>query len=195
IKAGDSAGTGMILTSDGEVLTNGHVVQDGPRTVKVQMFGESTYRDADILGIDPANRGDLALLKIRNVGALPTVELGNSDALQVGDDVIAIGNALALPGGPSVTRGIVSALGRSLGSHDGLIQTDTAINPGNSGGPLVNGAGQVVGINTLVIQQASADESAQNLGFAIAINTVKPELDDLRKGGIVSASQAFLGIG
>ena len=191
---GNSAGTGMVLTSEGEVLTNGHVVQDA-RTVKVQLFGESTYRDADILGIDPANRGDLALLKIHGASGLPTVELGDSDALQVGDDVIAIGNALALPGGPSVTRGIVSALGRTLQSHDGLIQTDAAINPGNSGGPLVNGAGQVVGINTAVLE-GNGSEPAQNVGFAIAINTAKPEIETLRNagGGIISSTQPFLGI-
>jgi S1-C subfamily serine protease len=195
IRAGNSAGTGMVLTPDGEVLTNAHVVEGATNPVKVTLFNEKSARDADVVGMDPSTRGDLALLRIRNASGLPTVQLGDSDKLQVGDDVVAIGNALALPGGPTVTKGIVSALGRSLGSHDGLIQTDTAINPGNSGGPLVNSAGEVVGVNTLVIQQASADETAQNLGFAIAVNTVKPELDDLRKGGTVNASQAFLGIG
>jgi len=193
ISTGQAAGTGMILTADGEVLTNAHVVE-GARSVRVTLFKESKARDADLLGADQA--GDLALVKIRNASGLPTVELGDSDKLEVGDDVVAIGNALNLPGGPSVTKGIVSAKDRTLGTHEGLIQTDTAINPGNSGGPLVNGDGQVVGINTAVIQQATADEAAQNIGFAIAINTAKPDFDSLRKGGQGSGGSggAFLGV-
>jgi S1-C subfamily serine protease len=161
--------------------------------VQVTLFGESSPRNADIIGIDPETAGDLALLKIQNASGLPTVQLGDSDAMQVGDDVIAIGNALALPGGPSVTRGIVSALGRSIGSHDGMIQTDAAINPGNSGGPLVNGSGLVIGVNTEVLT-GSGDQPAQNLGFAIASNTVKSELDALRNAGGGVISQPFLGI-
>jgi putative serine protease PepD len=126
---------------------------------------------------------DLAILKIAGVSGLPTVQLGNSSSLQVGDGVIAIGNALGLGGSPTVTEGIVSALnrtvpgGRTSTTLSGLVQTDAAINPGNSGGPLVNSSGQVVGINTEVSTQG------QNIGFAIAIDQVKPLLPLLEKGG------------
>src|SRR5581483_9146983 len=138
------------------------------------------------------------LVKIRNASGLATVKLGDSDKLRVGDDVVAIGNALALPGGSTVTEGIVSALGRSISdpseSLSNLIQTDAAINPGNSGGPLVNSAGEVIGMNTAVIQGTpGGDAIAQNIGFAIAANTFKQTLAQLRKGGPAAAS-AFMGV-
>lgn len=171
------AGTGVILTSDGEVLTNAHVV-DGATSIEVTLSGESQARRADLVGIDSTN--DLALLKIRGASNLPTAELGSSAALRVGDDVVAIGNALALDGGLTVTDGIVSAVNRTISDRtihlEGLIQTDAAINSGNSGGPLVNGAGQVVGINTVVAGDA------QNIGFAIAIDQAKPVIEQLRTG-------------
>ncbi|MGH9223696.1 MAG: S1C family serine protease [Acidimicrobiales bacterium] len=189
------AGTGMVLTADGEVLTNAHVVA-GATTIEVRLSGESSFRAADLVGANSAE--DLALLKIRNASGLKTVELGKSGDLKVGDDVIAIGNALNLQGGLTVTEGIVSALNRSISDAnenlDGLIQTDAAINPGNSGGPLVNAAGQVVGINTAV-----AGDS-QNIGFAIAIDGAKPLVDRLRSGGTAggattpAATQGYLGI-
>jgi S1-C subfamily serine protease len=189
------AGTGMIISADGEVLTNKHVVPDGTQSIKVTLDGERDARDADVVG--RSNATDVALVKIRNAKNLPTVKLGDSDKLAVGDDVVAIGNALALPGGPTVTAGIVSALGRELEADNGtignLIQTDAAINPGNSGGPLVNAAGEVVGINTAVIQSAGG-EAAQNIGFAIAINTLKPEIADIRAGRAKAASTAYLGV-
>ncbi|MDE0804665.1 MAG: trypsin-like peptidase domain-containing protein, partial [Acidimicrobiales bacterium] len=120
-------------------------------------------------------------------------ELGSSDALQVGSEVIAIGNALNLGGRPTVTLGIVSALNRRLEAEgislEGLIQTDAAINPGNSGGPLVNAAGQVVGVNTAIIGDA------QSIGFAIAIDQVKPLIEEIRAGGgEVRGDQPFLGV-
>jgi serine protease Do len=115
--------------------------------------------------------------------------------MHVGDPVVAIGNALDLPGGPTVTEGIVSAVGRPLtgGTENlyNLIQTDAAINPGNSGGPLVNAAGQVIGMNTAVIDQANDTQSAENLGFAIAVNTIKPIVTQLQSG---HNSKAFLGV-
>jgi serine protease Do len=183
------AGTGVVLTPDGEVLTNAHVVQ-GATTIEVRLAGEQNFRPADLVG---ANSGeDLALLKIRNASGLETVELGSSSALKVGDGVIAIGNALDLQGGLTVTQGIVSALNRSISDSSdrltGLIQTDAAINPGNSGGPLVNAAGQVVGINTAVAGDA------QNIGFAIAIDTAKPILERLRGGPGATGPQGYLGI-
>ncbi|MFP5319105.1 MAG: S1C family serine protease [Acidimicrobiia bacterium] len=171
------AGTGVILTSDGEVLTNAHVVE-GATSVEVTLSGESQARRADLVGIDSSN--DLALLKIRSASDLPTAELGSSADLRVGDDVVAIGNALALDGGLTVTEGIVSAVNRTISDRtihlEGLVQTDAAINSGNSGGPLVNAAGQVVGINTVVAGDA------QNIGFAIAIDRAKPVIDQLRSG-------------
>ena len=188
------AGTGMILTPDGDVLTNNHVVE-GARTIKVTLFNEKDARDADLVGRDPS--ADMALVKIRDVSGLPTVKLGQSSKLRVGDDVVAIGNALALPGGPSVTLGIVSALDRAIDAvteHlDGLIQTDAAINPGNSGGPLVNSDGEVVGMNTAVAGSAG-DVQAQNIGFAIAIDAVKPRLDSLRGAGGKAVATAFFGV-
>ena len=182
---GRGAGTGMILTPDGEVLTNAHVV-NGATRIRVTLFGENESRDADLIGGDAG--ADLAIVKIRNASGLPTVELGSSQAAEVGDDVVAIGNALALPGGPTVTTGIISAKDRSLEGLDGLIQTDTAINQGNSGGPLVNAAAQVIGVNTAVIRGG-----AEGIGFSIAIDNAKPVIDDLRAGR-AATSGAFLGV-
>jgi S1-C subfamily serine protease len=188
------AGTGMIITPDGDVLTNAHVVK-GATTIEVTLFNEKDPRPADLVGADPG--ADVAVIKIRDAKNLPTVRLGKSGDMRVGDDVLAIGNALALPGGPSVTEGIVSAKDRSIGDADiqldGLIQTDAAINPGNSGGPLVNAAGEVVGMNTAVIQ-STGQALAQNIGFAIAIDNIKPLIDRLKKAGGVIASRAFIGV-
>ena len=182
----------MILTADGQVLTNYHVYR-GQLSIKVTLFNETTPRPATVKGFDKAN--DVALLQITGASGLPTVHLGDSDNLQVGDDVVAVGNALNLAGGPTVTEGIVSAKGRSVDptAPQNLIQTDAAINPGNSGGPLVNANGQVVGMNTLVIQQANSQEAAQNLGFAIPVNNIKPLVPDLAKG--VQRAPAYLGVG
>jgi S1-C subfamily serine protease len=193
--AGAAAGTGMILTPDGEVLTNFHVIANAS-SIRVSLYSQASPLSASVLGADQTN--DVALLKLSGVQGLPTVVLGDSSKLQVGDDVVAIGNALNLPGGPTVTEGIVSATDRNLSVDDPtapnlpLIQTDAAINPGNSGGPLVNSQGQVVGMNTLVIQQANAQEAAQNLGFSIAVNTIKPLLPDLAKG--ITHAPAYLGL-
>jgi S1-C subfamily serine protease len=178
----EGAGTGIVVSPDGEVLTNAHVVADAG-TVEVVLFGETEPRRADLVGADRA--ADVALLRIRDVSNLPTVELGESAKLRVGDSVVAIGNALALPGRPTVTSGIVSALDRSIETLDGLIQTDAAINPGNSGGPLANADGKVIGINTAVIRG-----NAEGIGFAIAIDRVKIIADQLREG----RGSAFLGV-
>jgi S1-C subfamily serine protease len=185
------AGTGVVLTPDGEVLTNAHVVA-GATNIRVNLAGESQARTATLVAADSSK--DVALLKINGASNLKTVDLGSSGDLRVGDDVVAIGNALDLKGGFTVTRGIVSALNRSIDAQDGvqlsgLIQTDAAINPGNSGGPLVNAGGQVVGINTAVEGQA------QNIGFAIAIDTIKPMLERLRAGQSTTATpRAYLGV-
>ena len=187
------AGSGAILTADGEVLTNAHVVE-GARTIQVTLNGEKEGRPADLVGMDPSN--DVALLKIRNASGLPTAVLGSSADLRVGDSVLAIGNALNLGATPTVTEGIVSALNRSIdapgASLTGLIQTDAAINPGNSGGPLVDAQGRVVGVDTAVAGDA------QNIGFALAIDNVKPIIESLRAGkgtsSTVAGQQAFLGV-
>ncbi len=189
------AGSGMLLAPSGEILTNAHVVS-GATSIKVTLDGETEARDADLLGADAS--ADVAIIKLRDTRDLQgrPVRLGSSKDLKVGDSVVAIGNALSLRGGPTVTLGIVSALERSLGGNDqhlsGLIQTDAAINPGNSGGPLVNANGEVVGINTAVIQ-STGRSLAQNIGFAIAIDTVKPMLERLSKGQS-GGPQGFLGV-
>lgn len=184
-----AAGTGMIVTSNGEVLTNDHVVA-GATTTTVTLFGQTTPRPAHVIGTDPTQ--DLALVQIDNASNLPTVTLGDSAKTLVGDSVLAIGNALALAGGLSVTQGIVSAENRSLSAQTdtgqtenltGLLQTDAAINPGNSGGPLVNSQAQVIGMNTAVASSSSGNAPAQNIGFAIAIDSVKARLAELRNGG------------
>ena len=189
------AGTGMVLTADGDVLTNAHVVEAATR-IDVKVGTDDRTYQAVVVGSDPS--ADIALLKIQGASGLPTVTLGRSSELQVGDEVVAIGHALALPGGPTVTTGIVSALDRTLGVGpdrlEHLIQTDAAINPGNSGGPLVNAAGEVVGMNTAVIQQARTGTEAQNIGFAIASDTIRPVVEDLRQGGTPVRTRAFLGV-
>jgi S1-C subfamily serine protease len=182
----EGAGTGMVVSPDGEVLTNAHVVA-GAQSIEVTLVGETEPRPADLVGADTAS--DVALLKIRGASDLPVVQLGDSSALKVGDSVVAIGNALGLPGRPTVTSGIVSALDRSIETLDGLIQTDAAINPGNSGGPLANAHGEVVGVNTAVIRG-----NVEGIGFAIAINRVKIIVEAIRDGDGVSRQPAFLGV-
>jgi putative serine protease PepD len=182
------AGTGIILTADGQVVTNAHVVE-GASTIQVTLAGSSQARPAHLVGIDSA--ADLALLQIDGATGLPTAPLGHSGDVRIGDDVVAIGNALALPGGPTVTRGIVSALGRSLqaGSSalSGLLQTDASISSGNSGGPLVDAAGRVIAINTAGAPSGGGT-TAENIGFAIPIDSVLPVLDRLRGSGSTSTT-------
>ena len=172
-------GSGAVFDQQGYILTNNHVVEDATEVVVSLPDREKTY-NARVVGRDPYT--DLAVVKIE-ADSLPVVPLGNSDDLQIGEPVVAIGNALGLEGGPTVTVGVVSALNRSIDEPNGatlheLIQTDAAINPGNSGGPLVNMQGQVIGINTAVAT-GSSSAPAQGIGFAISINSAKPIVDDL----------------
>lgn len=181
------AGTGFVISPDGVIVTNDHVVEGSGGRIEVT-FSDGRSKPASALGMSPDN--DLAVLKVDGSN-LPTVKLGSSEKLAVGDDVIAIGNALALEGGLSVTRGIISAKGRTVPEDNGtvlvnMLQTDAAINEGNSGGPLVNAAGEVVGINTAIAG------GSQNIGFAIAMDTAKPVIDDLRQGK--SVRTGFLGV-
>lgn len=187
------AGTGMIVTSDGLILTNRHVVDDGAANYTVITSDGKTYT-ASVVARDSAN--DVAFVRI-NAHNLPAVTLGDSGSVQVGQRVVAIGNALGQFQN-TVTEGIISGIGRGLLAGDGsgmlgsseqlqnLLQTDAAINPGNSGGPLVNLEGQVVGINTAVAGQA------QNIGFAIPINEAKSLIESVKNNGRIV--RAYLGV-
>ena len=176
------AGSGVIISSDGYILTNNHVVE-GARELIVTMSNKKEYK-AEIVGLDP--KTDLALLKVDTGETLPSATMGDSEQLRVGDWVIAIGNPFGLK--HTVTSGIVSAKGRIIGAgpYDNFIQTDASINPGNSGGPLFNMAGKVVGINTAIIPQG------QGIGFAIPVNTAKPLIPQLKENGVVS--RGYLGV-
>ncbi len=169
-----SWGSGVIVSADGYIITNNHVVDDAKR-VKVTLMNEEKEYEADVIGTDPEI--DIALIKI-DAKNLPTAELGDSDALKVGEWVVALGNPLGYE--HSVTAGIVSGKGRRLSTGiESFIQTDTAINFGNSGGPLVNLKGQVIGINTAISPRG------QNIGFAVPINMVKQVFDQLKENGRV----------
>ena len=184
-----SAGTGMIITSDGYILTNKHVV-DGARSITIITDDNDTYENVKLVGTDPTN--DVAILKV-NAKDLPTVILGDSKTIIIGQQVIAIGNALGQYQN-TITSGIISGLGRSLTAYSSdysmseelsdMIQTDAAINAGNSGGPLVNAAGEVIGINTAVSSEGS------NLGFAIPISSVKGLIKPVIEEGRVTRSYA-----
>lgn len=199
----EEQGTGMIINKNGLVLTNAHVISAGlsGASISVTQTGSTTSRPAVLVGADPAN--DVALIRITNANSLPTVRFGQSNQLQVGDAVVAIGNALGLAAGtPTVTQGIVSALGRTVTAGSGssvetlsnLIQTDAAINPGNSGGPLLDSNGLVIGMNTAVAGSLSDGTNAQNIGFAIPAAKIESLLPELLKGGTVSKRRAYLGV-
>lgn len=178
--SGEAAGTGVILTADGQILTNAHVVADAT-SITVTLNGETTPRKAVLIGADTAS--DVALVKLVGASGLPVVKIGNSDAVAVGDDVVAIGNALDLAGGVTVTKGIISALDRKItveaGDLSHLIQTDAAISSGNSGGPLLNAAGEIIGMNTAGAT-SSQSVTAENIGFAIPINDAMTVVARLR---------------
>ncbi|HEX3301044.1 MAG TPA: trypsin-like peptidase domain-containing protein [Actinomycetota bacterium] len=196
-QTGVGVGTGFIVRSDGVVVTNCHVVEGGTKiTVSTSANTPQKY-DARVIGGDCQH--DLAVLKIDG-NNMPTVPLGNSSDLVLGQRVVAIGYALALQGGPTVTTGIVSALNRTVQVQDpnctvcknssrtytDVIQTDAAINHGNSGGPLLNMQGQVVGINS------AGDDNAQNIGFAISIDSAKDTIDNAIASPL--APTGYLGI-
>ncbi len=173
------SGTGIVLTADGEILTNAHVIE-GAETVSVRLPGETEPRRATVLASDVGR--DLALLRIDADGLQPATFAAAGD-IRVGDPVLAVGFALALDGDPSVTQGIVSALDRTSADDvralKGLIQTDTPISSGNSGGPLVNSLGQVVGVVTFVATGEKGSQ-ANDLGFAISNQELMPTIDRLR---------------
>ena len=188
-----AAGTGMIVTRDGYILTNKHVVEDAKK-ISIVMEDGTTYDDVALVGTDPLN--DVAFLKVNNVSDLPAVTLGDSKTLSAGQQVIAIGNALGQYQN-SVTEGIISSTGRNITATDSssssyyerltdMIQTDASINAGNSGGPLVNAAGEVIGINTAV------SASGNNIGFAIPISSIKGMLKSIIETGEVK--RAYIGV-
>jgi serine protease Do len=189
----EAAGSGIILSKDGYVLTNKHVVPAGTDQVTVITADGKQYSNVKVVARDPTN--DVAFLKIDGVSNLTPATIGDSNNVEPGQQVVAIGNALGLFHN-SVTSGIISGIGRPVQAGDetgtsseqleDMFQTDAAINPGNSGGPLVNLKGEVIGMNTAV----SAD--GQSIGFAIPIATVKGEIDTIEKSGKIS--KAYLGV-
>lgn len=195
------AGSGVVISTDGLVVTNAHVINATDsfgRTLEdavitVTMY-DGTSREVEVLGSAPAS--DFAVLRLKDTSNLVAANLGDSDALRVGDDVVAIGNSLDLGTTPTVTKGIISAKDRTLQVDanvrlTGLLQTDAAINRGNSGGALVNAAGELIGIPSAGIP------NAQNVGFAIAINTVKPLIDQAKSGvalEMAAASGPIMGV-
>ncbi len=186
-----SGGSGFIISSDGTILTNRHVVAD-PRAEYVAVVNEEKKYPIKVIAKDPIN--DVAVLKI-DAKNLPTITLGNSSGLELGRTVIAIGNVLGTFQN-TVSVGVISGLSREITAGDvmtkqtsklrGLIQTDAAINPGNSGGPLIDMAGKAIGINTAMVFMA------ENIGFALPINNAKKDLEDLKKYGRIY--QPFLGL-
>ena len=187
-----AAGTGFIISSDGYIATNKHVVANATK-IGVILDDGSTYEDVELIGTDPIN--DFAIIKIKDVKDLTPIKIGDSKTTNIGQQVVAIGNALGTYQN-SVTSGIISGKGRSLTASDSsrttyetlsdMIQTDTAINGGNSGGPLVNAAGEVIGINTAYASQGN------NVGFAIPINSVKGIMAGVLKDG--KFERAVLGV-
>lgn len=178
-------GSGFIISSDGEIVTNHHVV-DGAETVTVKLADGRSF-DAEVLGSDPMT--DIALLKIAADVDLPFVTFGNTDTLRVGDEVVAVGNPFGLGG--TVTSGIISALSRDIrsGPFDDFIQTDAAINRGNSGGPLFNNNGDVIGVNTAII---SPGGGSVGIGFAVPADLVQTVVADLSDDGTIA--RGWLGV-
>ena len=180
-----TAGSGFIISKDGFIVTNNHVVEEA-EIVKITLSNDEVY-EAEIIGLDP--RMDLALLKIDLDKDLPFVSFGKSENSKVGEWVVAIGNPFGLGG--TVTAGIISALGRNIGSgpYDQFIQTDAPINKGNSGGPLFNMKGEVIGVNTMIYSQTGG---SVGIGFSIPSSLVKPVIDQLKEYG--ETRRGWLGV-
>lgn len=195
VGGGTSLGTGVIISSVGEILTNAHVIE-GATEIRVRLAGETEPRSVSLLASDRGN--DLALLRMSGDG-FEAATFADPGSVRLGDAALAIGFALGLDGAPSVTLGIVSALDRTISQDDvfldGLIQTDAAISSGNSGGPLVNAAGEVIGINTAVARD-TATTSATNVGFAISVAEALPIIEALRaQADGAERNEAYFGVG
>ncbi len=193
--AAGSVGTGMVITAGGQILTNAHVV-DGAVSIRVRLAGETEPRPATLLSSDLGN--DLALLQIEGRN-LPTARFADPESIGIGDEVVAIGFALDLDGEPTVTRGIISALERTISTRFGvlndLIQTDAAVSSGNSGGPLLNSAGEVVGVVTAVAR-GSENTAASNISFAISTRETLRVIGELRQRSDGSTRvEGYLGVG
>ncbi|MGH8791932.1 MAG: S1C family serine protease, partial [Stackebrandtia sp.] len=198
INTGNGEGSGVVYDDEGHIITNNHVAATAAGGKMEVAFPDGSTAEATLVGADPA--GDLAVIKVEGVDDLTPVTFGDSESLTVGDQVLALGSPLGLDG--SVSAGIVSALDRSIEAGDsgggdvsalsGMIQTDAAINQGNSGGALVNGRGELIGINTAI---ATADGSAGSVGvgFAIPSSTVADTVEQLLEDG--SVENAYLGVG
>ncbi len=181
-----SLGSGVIVSPDGYILTNNHVIENFPGRIRVELTGNESY-EAKIIGRDP--KTDLAVMKV-DVKNLPHLKFGDSKALQVGDIVLAVGNPFGI--GESVTMGIISALGRSnigIVDYEDFIQTDAAINPGNSGGALINLNGELIGINTAILTKSGGYEG---IGFAIPSGMAKRIFEEIKKKGKVE--RGWIGI-
>ncbi len=189
-ETGEGAGTGIIISADGYIMTNKHVISEASNVSIVTADG-TTYDDVKVVGSDPLN--DVAFLKVGGVTNLKPAEIGDSSSIRIGQKVVAIGNALGQYQN-TVTSGIISGTGRPVSAQAGetvetltdLLQTDASINPGNSGGPLVNVAGQVIGINTAIASDAAG------IGFAIPINATKGLMSGVLQSGKIS--RAYLGV-
>lgn len=194
-QVGQGVGSGSIISQDGYILTNNHVVEGATGAIRVSLPDGRNYT-ARLIGREGTN-SDIAVIKIdpKAGETLPTIKLGDSSKMEVGDYVVAIGNALGLPGGPTVTGGLISNIGRSIQEPNGatltdLIQTDAAINPGNSGGPLLNLSGEQIGVNTAAAVNPEENTAAQNIGFAINVNQARQYVNAFGTGGGNNGSQA-----
>ena len=199
-----AAGTGIIITPGGEVLTNNHVIQ-GATSIKVTVQGRSESYNATVLGESPS--ADVALIQIQGVSGLPTAQLASSSNLSVGQPVVAIGNALGQGGAPSVTQGSITALDQSITASDGggrseqltgLIQSDAPIISGDSGGPLVNSAGQVIGMITAGESSGRRQTTSSNVGYAIPVSNALNVVNQIRAGkassNVIIGLPGFLGV-
>jgi S1-C subfamily serine protease len=197
------AGTGMVLTSSGEVLTNNHVIE-GATNIEVTIPGRSGHYYAKVVGVDPTD--DVAVLQLQGASNLSTVALASSSNVHIGDPVVAIGNALGQGGTPTVTQGSVTALGRTItvgggpGGPEhlrGLVQTDAPISPGDSGGALANSSGQVIGIITAA-QRSSGTPSSTHIGYAIAMTSAAGIVNQIRSGDasetVIIGQTGFMGV-
>jgi S1-C subfamily serine protease len=197
------AGTGMVLTSNGEVLTNNHVVK-GAWKIQVRVPGASSYT-ATVVGVDPAH--DVAVIQLQNASGLATISPGDSSSVSVGENVAGVGNALGRGGSPSVANGDVTGLNRSITANDpdgtserltGMIQTNAHIQPGDSGGGLINANGQVIGMITAGTDTQTTSASQQSVGFAIPITTALDVVNQIQAGGggtVLMGERGYLGVG
>jgi S1-C subfamily serine protease len=203
VGSGQAAGTGMILTSDGEILTNNHVV-DRSSSIQVTISGHALPYTAHVIGVDPS--ADIAVIQMEGVSGLPTISIASSSSVQVGDPIVALGNALGHGGTPQVSGGTVTALDQTITASEGggkseqlsgMIQSDATIYPGDSGGPIVNAAAQVVGMITAGNVQ-SFRSSASNVNYAIASDTILSVVNQIRSGqasaDIIYGQVGYIGV-